>query len=81
MLDLITPLILTRDEEPNIGRTLAQLAWAREVVMVDSLSGDDTVKIKPGFGQALQLSFQRNIEFARMIASSHYPRRRFGQCI
>jgi len=29
--------------------------------------GDDTVKIKPGFGQALQLSVQRNIEFARMI--------------
>src|SRR5438270_1225003 len=49
MLDLITPLILTRDEEPNIGRTLAQLAWAREVVMVDSLSGDDTVKIARRF--------------------------------
>jgi regulator of sigma E protease len=29
--------------------------------------GDDTVKIKPGLGQALQLSFERNVEFARMI--------------
>jgi glycosyltransferase involved in cell wall biosynthesis len=49
MLDLITPLILTRDEEANIGRTLAQLAWAHEVVVVDSLSGDDTVNIARRF--------------------------------
>jgi len=49
MLDGITPLILTRDEEANIGRTLAQLAWAREVVVVDSLSSDDTVNIAQRF--------------------------------
>jgi glycosyltransferase involved in cell wall biosynthesis len=49
MLDRITPLILTRDEEANIGRTLAQLAWAREVVVVDSLSSDDTVNIARRF--------------------------------
>jgi glycosyltransferase involved in cell wall biosynthesis len=45
----VTPVILTRDEEANIGRTLAQLAWAREVVIVDSLSTDDTVKLARGF--------------------------------
>lgn len=49
MLDRITPLILTRDEESNIGRTLAQLAWAREVVVIDSLSTDDTVAIARTF--------------------------------
>jgi glycosyltransferase involved in cell wall biosynthesis len=49
MLDRITPLILTRDEEANIGRTLKQLAWAREVVVVDSLSSDDTVNIARRF--------------------------------
>jgi len=49
MLDRITPLILTRDEEANIGRTLSQLAWARDVVVVDSLSSDDTVKIARQF--------------------------------
>jgi glycosyltransferase involved in cell wall biosynthesis len=49
LLDRITPLILTRDEEANIGRTLAQLAWAREVVIVDSISSDDTVRIARGF--------------------------------
>ena len=45
MLDRITPVILTRNEEPNIGRTLAQLAWAGEVVLIDSGSTDATVPI------------------------------------
>jgi glycosyltransferase involved in cell wall biosynthesis len=49
MLDRITPVILTRDEEANIGRTLAQLAWAREVVVVDSVSTDATVAIARRF--------------------------------
>jgi len=49
MLDRITPLILTRDEEANIGRTLAQLAWAREVVVLDSVSTDQTVAIAKRF--------------------------------
>jgi glycosyltransferase involved in cell wall biosynthesis len=49
MLDQITPVILTRDEESNIGRTLAQLAWAQDVVVVDSFSTDTTLEIARGF--------------------------------
>jgi glycosyltransferase involved in cell wall biosynthesis len=49
VLDRITPVVLTRDEEPNIARTLAQLAWAREVVVVDSLSTDRTASIARSF--------------------------------
>ena len=49
MLGQITPVVLTRDEEPNIGRTLAQLAWAGEVVVVDSFSTDATVEIARSF--------------------------------
>lgn len=49
MLDRITPLILCRDEEPNIARTLGQLAWAREVIVVDSFSRDATVEIARRF--------------------------------
>jgi|GEM_PF-301525 len=49
MLDRITPVVLTRDEEPNIGRTLGQLAWARDVVLVDSFSTDRTVEIARTF--------------------------------
>jgi glycosyltransferase involved in cell wall biosynthesis len=49
LLDRITPLILTRNEEANIGRTLAQLAWAREVIVVDSVSSDATAAIARRF--------------------------------
>ena len=49
MLDEITPVILTRDEEPNIARTLGQLAWARDVILVDSFSTDATVEIARHF--------------------------------
>lgn len=42
MLDQITPLILTFDEEANIVRVLARLDWAREIVIVDSGSSDAT---------------------------------------
>ena len=52
MLDQITPLILTYNEEANIGRTLAQLNWARDIVVVDSCSGDDTLEIVRSFPQA-----------------------------
>ncbi|MBV9497543.1 MAG: glycosyltransferase family 2 protein [Acidobacteria bacterium] len=52
MLEQITPLILTRDEDVNIGRTLGQLEWAAEVVVVDSLSTDGTVEIAQSFPNA-----------------------------
>lgn len=45
MLDQITPLILTYNEAPNIARSLAGLSWAREIVVVDSFSDDETVDI------------------------------------
>ena len=49
MLDQVTPVILTRDEEPNIARTLGQLTWARDVVVVDSFSTDATAEIARSF--------------------------------
>jgi glycosyltransferase involved in cell wall biosynthesis len=45
VLTEITPLILTHNEAPNIGRTLKQLAWARDIVVVDSFSTDNTLDI------------------------------------
>jgi glycosyltransferase involved in cell wall biosynthesis len=45
MLNDITPVILTFDEAPNIGRSLAQLTWARRIIVVDSGSRDDTLAI------------------------------------
>src|SRR2546428_1996627 len=52
MLDQITPVVLTRNEAANIGRTLERLSWARDIVVVDSFSTDDTVEIISGFPQA-----------------------------
>lgn len=49
MLAEITPLILTYNEAPNIGRTLEQLRWARDIVVVDSFSDDETLEIVSGF--------------------------------
>ena len=69
MLGDITPLILTRDEEANIGRTLAQLAWAREVVVVDSLSTDRTVSIARQFA---------NVRLVQRAFDSHARQWSFG---
>jgi glycosyltransferase involved in cell wall biosynthesis len=49
MLNQITPLILTYNEAPNIGRTLEQLRWADDIVVVDSYSDDDTMEIASSF--------------------------------
>jgi glycosyltransferase involved in cell wall biosynthesis len=51
MLHTITPLILTYNEAPNIGRTLERLRWARDIVVVDSFSDDDTLDIVSSFPQ------------------------------
>jgi glycosyltransferase involved in cell wall biosynthesis len=46
----VTPMILTHDEAPNLPRTLAALAWARQIVIIDSGSTDgslDTLRADP----------------------------------
>ena len=49
MLADITPVILTYNEAANIGRSLERLTWAKEVVIVDSNSTDDTLAIAGRF--------------------------------
>ncbi len=44
-LEEITPVVLTLNEEANIGRCLGRLAWARRVVVIDSGSQDRTAEI------------------------------------
>jgi glycosyltransferase involved in cell wall biosynthesis len=56
VLDEITPIVLTFNEAPNIGRTLRLLEWARAVVVFDSHSTDETPAIAAGF---------RNVRFRR----------------
>lgn len=60
MLEQITPLILTYNEAPNIGRTLERLRWARDIVVLDSFSDDETLEIICQFPNARV--FQRTFD-------------------
>ncbi len=46
---LVTPVILTYNEGPNIAKALRSLDWADEVVVVDSGSHDDTERLARTF--------------------------------
>jgi len=41
----LTALVLTYNEEENIGRTLSSISWIEKVVVLDSYSTDETAKI------------------------------------
>jgi glycosyltransferase involved in cell wall biosynthesis len=45
----ITGLVLTRNEAPNIARSLSKLAWLPQVLVIDSHSTDGTQAIAAGF--------------------------------
>ena len=60
MLDQITPLILTYNEAPNIARALAGVRWAKDIVVVDSFSDDETVAIAKSYPQVRV--FQRTFD-------------------
>lgn len=45
MIEDITPLVLTYNEAPNIKRCLEGLTWARRVVVLDSISSDETAAL------------------------------------
>ena len=64
----VTVVVLTRDEEANIARCLDSLAWADQVVVVDSGSADDTMPIARSLGaevvEQAWLGFSDQREFA-----------------
>jgi glycosyltransferase involved in cell wall biosynthesis len=51
-IDTITPLIITYNEAPNIDRTLQKLTWAKEIIIIDSYSTDETLNIIAAYPQA-----------------------------
>lgn len=60
MIESITPLITTYNEESNIARTLERLVWARRIVVIDSGSTDKTIEIVRSYPQAEV--FHRNFD-------------------
>jgi glycosyltransferase involved in cell wall biosynthesis len=43
--DRITPLIITSNKAPNIGRSLDKLVWARRIVVIDSGNTDEALDL------------------------------------
>lgn len=60
MLQYITPVILTYNEAPNIARTLQQLTWAQQIIVIDSYSNDETIEIAKSYPQVKV--FQRKFD-------------------
>jgi glycosyltransferase involved in cell wall biosynthesis len=64
----VSVVVLTRDEEVNIARCLASVAWADQVMVVDSGSTDATVPIARSLGADVVeqpwLGFSAQREFA-----------------
>lgn len=69
MLDHITPVILTMNEAPNIERALAALAWAHEIIVVDSGSTDETLAI---------LARHANVRVMNRVFDNHWNQWRFA---
>lgn len=51
MLSDITPVILTLNEAANLERSLERISWAKDIVIVDSGSSDETLKIARNYPQ------------------------------
>jgi glycosyltransferase involved in cell wall biosynthesis len=51
MRDLVTPLLITYNEAPNIARALSKLAWAKRIVVIDSGSTDGTIEVLARYPQ------------------------------
>jgi glycosyltransferase involved in cell wall biosynthesis len=60
MLDTITPLIITYNEQPNINRTVQSLNWAKKIVVIDSYSTDATLELLRSYPQVC--IFQRKFD-------------------
>jgi glycosyltransferase involved in cell wall biosynthesis len=64
----VTVVVLTRDEEVNIARCLASVAWADQAVVIDSGSADKTVPLARSLGADVVeqpwLGFSGQREFA-----------------
>src|ERR1700680_1375966 len=69
MID-VTPLILTFNERENIGRTLAALSWAKQIVIIDSFSTDETI--------AIAKASCANITIAQRRFDTHATKWNFG---
>jgi glycosyltransferase involved in cell wall biosynthesis len=65
----VTPLILTFNEEANIGRALDAIAWAKRIVVIDSGSDDATADL---------VAARENADVIRRAFDDHSHQWNFG---
>lgn len=53
ILDELTALVITFNEEENIARTLDSLSWVPQILVVDSYSTDSTLELARQFSQVV----------------------------
>lgn len=72
----VSVVVLAKNEEPNIRRCLSSVAWADQVLVVDSGSTDDTVAIARSLEaevvEQLWLGFSAQREFALRLPQIHH---------
>lgn len=74
----VSVLVLTRNEELNIGACLETVAWAKEVFVVDSCSTDRTVEVAQSLGARVfshpfeGYAMQRNWALANLPFSNEW---------
>jgi len=67
----ISVIVITRNEEDNIVECLQSVAWADEIVVVDSQSTDRTVERAKQFTQKVIVTEWKGYAEAKNIALSH----------
>lgn len=68
MID-VTPLILSYNERENLARTLDALAWAKDIILIDSFSTDGTVELTRSY---------RNVTIIQRVFDSFAAQCNFG---
>ena len=75
-MQTLSAVIITKNEERNIGRCLASVSWADEVIVVDAGSTDATVEVCRRFGARVLAraweGFAAQKEFAAAQAASEW---------
>jgi len=67
--DTLQAVVLTKDEEPNIGRVLERLSWLEKIILLDSYSSDKTLEIARSFS---------NVEIHQRAFDTHATQWNYG---
>ncbi|MGD9898694.1 MAG: glycosyltransferase family 2 protein [Calditrichaceae bacterium] len=75
-MEKLSIVIITKNEESNIGRCLKSVRWADEIVVIDSGSTDRTLEICRDYSCVITssewLGFGRTKQLAAATASNHW---------